>query len=101
MQQSLTSPYWAQPAIDNQVKTTMPISGHLGFEIDIPYKAPVSTPMYFGENPVVGRRELVTRPDGEYYAVGGIVPMLTEKIPLVDLQDPAYSFSRAQHTFHI
>ena len=83
MTQSLTSPYWAPPALDSHVKTTFPITGHLGFEIDIPYPAPVSTPMYFGENPLPGRRELVTRPDGEYYAIGGVVPFLTDKIPLV------------------
>ena len=79
----------------------MPPTGHLGFQIDIPYEAPMSSSFYFGENPVIGRRELVTQAQGEYFAIDNVVPMLTEKIPLVDINDPAYSFSRAQYTYYI
>ena len=79
----------------------MPIAGHLGFQIDIPHRPPLATPYYFGENPVAGRRELVTRPDPEYFAVGNVIPMLSTKVPLVDLQDPSYQFSRAKYTYFV
>ena len=82
-------------------KTIMPLENHLGFLIDIPHRAPLATPYYFGENPVMGRRELVARPDPEYFAVNNVIPMLTEKIPLVDIQDPAYKFSRARYTYYV
>ena len=91
-----TDPAYA-PA-DYPVTYTLPMTGHLGYQIDIPHMAPVSTPFYFGENPVIGRRELVTQPQGEYFAVDNIIPMLTDKIPLVDLSDPAYAFSRVKHS---
>ena len=94
-----TNPAYA-PA-DYPVSFPMPLTGHLGYQIDIPHMPPVSTPFYFGENPVIGRRELVTSTQGEYFAVDNIVPMLTEKIPLVDLTDPAYTFSRAKHTYFV
>ena len=96
-----TNPFWTAPQTDYPVSSIMPIEGHLGFQIDIPYSAPMSTPFYFGENPVIGRRELVTQPQGEYFAIDNVVPMLTSKIPLVDINDPAYTFSRAQHTYYI
>lgn len=96
-----TNPFYTAPDTDYTVSYTMPLTGHLGYQIDIPYEAPMATPFYFGENPVIGRRELVTRPDPEYFAIDNVVPMLTEKIPLVDLSDPSYSFSRAQYTYFV
>ena len=96
-----TNPFYTSPQTDYPVSSLMPLSGHLGFSIDIPHRAPVATPYYFGENPVIGRRELVTRGDPEYYAVNNIVPMLTEKIPLVDVNDPTYKFSRAKYTYFV
>lgn len=96
-----TNPAYTAPDTDYPVSFTMPMTGHLGYEIDIPYSAPMSTPYYFGENPVIGRRELVTRADPEYFAIDNVIPMLTEKIPLVDLSDPSYSFSRAKYTYFV
>ena len=96
--QSATSAF-RPPPID-QVDYPYPMNT-LGFHIDIPHRPPVATPWYFGENPVEGRRELVTRADPEYFAVNNIVPWLTPKIPLVDITDPSYRFSRANWTFYV
>lgn len=96
-----TNPYYTAPDTDYPVQFTMPLTTHLGFQIDIPHRAPLATPYYFGENPVVGRRELVTRPDPEYFAINNIIPMLTPKIPLVNINDPSYTFSRAKYTYHL
>ena len=60
-----TNPYYTTPSDFSPVTYTMPLSGHLGFQIDIPHQAPLATPFYCGENPVAGRRELVTRADPE------------------------------------
>ena len=100
--QKLTSPFWTQPNTDYTVQSIRPQENHLGFVMQLPIRPPVSTPMYFGENTHPGRRELVTRPDNEYFpGEPGMVPMLTPKIPLVDLADPSYAFSRAQYTYYI
>ena len=97
--QRITSPYWVAPA--STVRFVMPVDNTLGYQIDIPYPPPVATPWYFGENPVIGRRELVMRADPEYFAVDGIIPYLAPKIPLVDIFDPSYAFDRSKYTFHI
>ena len=96
-----TNPAYHAPNTDYPVSSLLPMTGHLGFQIDIPHRAPVATPYYFGENPVIGRRELVTRADPEYFAVDNVIPMLTEKVPLVDLSDPSYAFSRAKFTYFL
>ena len=96
-----TNPYYTAPDTDYAVSSTMPLTGHLGFTIDIPHTAPMSAGFYFGENPVIGRRELVTRADPEYFAIDHTIPMLTEKVPLVNLADPSYQFSRAKFTYHV
>ena len=96
-----TNPAYTTPQQFYPVSYTMPLSGHLGFKIDIPHTPPVATPFYFGEHPVIGRRELVTRGDPEYFAVNNVIPMLTDKVPLVNINDPAYSFSRAKYTYHL
>jgi len=97
--QSLTSSYYTPRP--SSVKYTFPISGNLGFLIDIPHKAPEPSPWYFGENPVVPRRELIMRPDPEYFPVGNIIPYIADNIPLVDINHPSYHFNRLQHTFYI
>ena len=96
---SLTSAYYTPPS--STVEYSYPISGHLGFFIDLPHTPPAATPWYFGENPVEGRRELTMRPDPELFAVDNIIPYLTPKIPLVNIYDPSYNFDRAKHTFYI
>ena len=96
---SATSALYTAPSATTQFP--YPMTNHLGFFIDIPHTAPVSTPWYFGENPVEGRRELSMRPDPEYFAVDNIIPYVTEKIPLVNIHDPSYNFNRAKHTFYI
>ena len=96
---SATSALYTEPSATTQFP--YPMTNHLGFFIDIPHTAPVSTPWYFGENPVERRRELTMRLDPEYFAVNNTVPYVTEKIPLVNIHDPSYNFNRAKHTFYI
>jgi hypothetical protein len=97
--QSQTSALYTQPPFFE--KFQYPITRHLGFLIDIPHRPPVATPWYFGENTHVGRRELVFRSDPEYFASDGIIPYITDSIPLVNMEDPSYSFSREEHTFRL
>ena len=98
---SITNSYYAPPAPTQQYR--YPISGSLGFLINIPVSAPVSTPWYFGENPIIDneRREFVLDSFPEYHAVGGTVPYLTETMPLVDMSDPAYRYDRSKRTFRV
>ena len=96
---NITNPLYTAPFYPTSFPT--PMTGHLGYQIDQPWEPPVATPFYYGENPQWGRRELVTRSDPEYFAVGNVVPYLTDKIPLVRISDPSYTFSRAKHTFHL
>ena len=96
---NITNPMFTQPSYP--ISFQPPMTGHLGYQIDVPHAPPVATPFYYGEDPQWGRRELVMRSDPEYFAIGNVVPMLTEKIPLVDISDPSYSFSRAKFTFHL
>ena len=96
---SVTSSYYTAPS--DTVQYPYPLTGHLGFMIDIPHKPPEATPWYFGENPVAGRRELNIRPDPEYFAINNIIPYVTENIPMVNIYDPSYNFNRGKHTFYI
>ena len=97
--QNLTNPFWTP--LPTRIQAMRPQEGHLGFQIDIPYPPPVATPWYHGENPVIGRRELIMRADPEYFAVDNVIPYLTPNIPLVDIFDPSYSFDRQKYTFHV
>ena len=96
---SITSSYYSAPT--TSVQAAYPIENNLGFLIDIPHTQPVSTPWYFGENPVAGRRELTMRSDPEMFAVDNVIPYLTPKIPWVDIQHASYNFNRAKHTYYI
>ena len=99
---SFTSTYWVPGPDYETVDTAFPISGHLGFLLDIPRAQPVASPWVYGEGNEysAGDRRLVYRPDPEYYAVDNVIPTLNGK-PMVDTSDPAYRFDRSKFTISV
>jgi len=89
--------YWAPPQYTQTFRK--PISGNLGFLLNLPYPDPVSTSFYYGEGSenIYGKRELVYSTLPEMYAVGNVMPM-TAGIPRVDTRSFAATHSREQHT---
>ena len=89
--------YWSPP----QYTTTSlkPISGNLGFLMNLPYPDPVSTSFYYGEGSenIYGKRELVYSTFPEMYAVGNVMPM-TAGIPRVDTRGILTTHSREKYT---
>ena len=52
------------------------------------------------DGPVWGEeRKLVTRPDPEFYASDNLIR--SNVIPVINIKDPIYSFSREKHTFTV
>ena len=77
-----------------------PLERNMGFLWDLPRRNPVATPWFFGEGTVPGSRELIMRPDPEYFASDGVIPTVNGK-PLVDVSSEAYNFNRREHTFRV
>ena len=96
-----TNAYWAQP----QFKQTFakPISGNLGFLMNLPYPDPVSTGLYEGQGSenVFGKRELVYTTLPEMYTVGGNIMPFTGGIPRVDPNSFQARINRESHTVRI
>ena len=78
----------------------------VGYSLDIPWNTVYTAgwqdakPTH-SDGPVWGsENKLITRPDPEYYAPGGIVrhrgPM-----PQININDPIYSFDRSKHTYSL
>ena len=96
---SVTSAYWIPPADQKfKVQTTNTKPNDLGFRVDIPWPLPTTYGgRYYGE----GRehldlpKELNTSTQGEYFTRGGRVIPSTGGLPLVNVYDPVYKFSRA------
>ena len=99
---SFTSTYWVPGPNYERIDSTIPITGNLGFLFDLPRKQPIAGPWYYGEgrNDIAGDRRLIFRPDPEYYAVDNIIPTINGK-PMVDINDPAYTFDRTKFTVNI
>ena len=89
--------YWSPP----QYTTTSlkPISGNLGFFLNLPYPDPVSTPFYYGEGNenIYGKRELVYSAFPEIFAIANVMPM-TAGIPRIDPRSFHANYSRETHT---
>ena len=92
--------YWAPPQY--QVSSLKPISGNLGFLLNLPYPDPVSGPFSFGEGntDIYGKRELVGSSFPELYAIGNVLP-LTGGIPRVAPNGLAATHSRAAYTVRV
>ena len=92
--------YWHPP----QYTTTSqkPISGNIGFLMNLPYPDPVTAGVTngAGNQNIYGKRELVFSTLPEMFAVGNIMPT-TGGIPRVDPNSLAATHSREQHTVRV
>ena len=92
--------YWSPP----QYKTTSlkPISGNLGFLMNLPYPDPVSAGFTHGagNQNILGKRELVFTGLPEMYTVGGIMPT-TGGLPRVNPNGLAASHNREHYTLRV
>ena len=95
-----TSPYWFQPEFQPVIRSK-PIAGTLGFKTNIPWPAPVTVgAIYSGDGALPDRREISTAPFGEYYAVNNIIPS-SGGVPLYNIKDPVFTFSRDNFVYRI
>jgi hypothetical protein len=95
-----TSPYWTEPSFE-PLKSHKPISGHLGFQMRIPWPYPVTAgAVYTGEGAVPGRREVCNATYGEYFAVNDTIPS-SGGVPLVDVNNWIFRYNRDRHVFRV
>ena len=77
----------------------------LGYSLPIPWNMVYQTGWIdakpgHADGPVWGEeRKLVTRPDPEFYASDNLIR--SNVIPVINIRDPIYSFSREKHTFTV
>ena len=93
---NLTNPYWAPPSFLQPHKGLNAINNY-GFFFKLPHTDIQTAGYYFGENPVYGRRELVSSAQPEYHAVDGIIPA-SGGLPMINPKNPIYSFKREKVT---
>ena len=93
--------YWTP----TQYKQTFmkPVSGHLGFLMNLPYPDPISTPFYEGQGSqdIYGKREHVYTTLPEMYTVGGAIMPFTGGIPRVDPHSFQAKVSRESMTVRV
>ena len=98
---SFTNVYWASDKEYRTQNYLKPVSGHLGFQVVIPKPDPVTVgAYYYGENPPIPNVRpptVVTRAEGEYFAVGNELPTVAGK-PRVDPKSKEMKFSRSKYT---
>ena len=98
---SFTNVYWAPRKEFRTQNFLAPVSGHLGFQIVIPKPDPVTVgAYYYGQNPPIPNVRtpaVVTKADGEYYAVGGELPTVAGR-PRIDPKSKEMQFSRQKYT---
>ena len=89
--------YWAPPQFKQSFQK--PISGNLGFLMNLPYPDPVSTPSTGeGNQNILGKQEeLIFTTLPEMYAIGDILPT-TGGIPRIDPNSLAGQHSRSDYT---
>ena len=89
--------YWQPPQYT--VTSLKPISGNVGFLMNLPWPDPVTAGFYEGQGNenIYGKRELVFSNFPEMIMVGGVLPT-TSGIPRVDPNSFAAKFSREHYT---
>ena len=96
----VTSPYWFQPEF-RPVIHDKPMVGHMGFQMSIPWPAPVTVgAIYSGDGALPDRRTVETSPYGEYFAIDNTVPS-SGGVPLYNTSDPIYTYLRDDFVYHI
>ena len=102
-----TSPYWNQGVEFQPVNSLQGASGHLGFQTSIPWPLPVTVgSMYFGQGALPDRREVANIPQGEapwgeYFAIDNTIPSSFGGVPLIDVNNPIYQYSRDKWVYRI
>jgi len=77
-----------------------PIFTDLGYSLDIPANDIYTAGWIFKKPETWGRENnLITRPDPEYFAPGGIIR--SNVIPHINPNDPVYSFDRSKYTYKL
>ena len=77
----------------------------LGYSLSIPWNAIYSTAWQdakpgHADGPVWGsERQLITRPDPEFFASDGVIR--SNVLPNINVNDPIYSFDRRKYTFTV
>ena len=98
---NVTHPFWSAPkefvGQKSFQQTFTPIARNLGFQFQMPWPLPQTAGFYDGQNPVLGRRELVFSSQPEYFAVGNTIPS-AGGVPLVNPYAPEMKFSRRNVT---
>lgn len=91
--------YWAPPQYKQSFMK--PVSGHVGFLLNLPYPDPIMTPTTGeGNQNIYGKRELVFATLPESFAVGDILPT-TGGIPRLDPNSLAGKYSRLDYTTRV
>ena len=94
----LTKNYYLNEATTIR-RSIEPMFDH-GYSLDIPANEIYSTGWIFSKPDTWGSEGLlITRPDPEYFAPEGIVK--GNIIPSINLNDPAYTFSRSNYTYNL
>ena len=94
---SLTSVYWIPPNEFSTRRGFQQPDHHLGFAIERPLKLPRSAGMYFGQNPVPDRRELIFTP---FTALTGRIPYSNGR-PLIDPKSREAVFDRKKYILSV
>lgn len=96
-----TSPYWNRGMDFDPRKYNRVIAGHLGFTNTIPWPEPVTVgAIYSGDGALPDRREICTKPWGEYFAVDNKIPS-TGGVPLVNVNEKRFQYSRSKFCYRI
>ena len=91
--------YWHAPQYSQT--SLKPISGNLGFLLNLPYPDPVSSPTTGeGNENIYGKRELVFTTLPEMYAIAGVMPV-TAGVPRVDPTSFHATHSREHYTVRV
>ena len=97
----ITSPYWTPGPDFQKIKFAKPIKNTLGFRERIPWPLPVTVgAIYSGSGQIPNPRSFNTSPFGEWYAVSNIIPS-TGGVPMINVNEPRFQFSRAHSSFRI
>ena len=94
---NITNPYWTPPTKFTTHKHLKPIARDLGFHFSLPWPLPVTAGYYYGEQPPLGRRELVFSSQPEWFATDNILPS-SGGIPLVNPYTAEMQFKRSDYT---
>ena len=82
------------------IARSSPLFSDLGYSLDIPWNDIYSTGWQYTKPETWGKENLlITRPDPEYFAPGGIVR--SNVLPSINIHDPIYKFSRAKYTYKL